>query len=375
MTAARHGVLLWGALVLPSVAVVEKYVGVAGVLAYGALVGLALYWTPAIVRRVPAARVTLLAATTWLIVVLMFGIVYPRANMSATAGSDDDDAHDVGVAALISGQSPYDRRTYLGNELSPLPGSYILAAPFVLTGGSARQALFWLPLFFLVLRSRVGDARTPLVLAWAAALSAAILHEIATGSSYSSNAIVVLLGMMAVAWSRGHWASAVFCGIAMCSRVNFVLLLAPLFVLLKKTAGARVAVRVAAIVLATAIALLLPFDPLHPDFPPALGGMARLAVLELFAPGTSSVVLIATSFATIALSMRVSTERELFLRSAAIQATPIVLGMVIGSRIGADVVAMFAPYGTFAFWFLVVGLAPRIEELWITDQPTRFAPM
>jgi hypothetical protein len=376
MTAALQRSLLWLIVVLPSLAVVGKYAGAGGIVAYGVAVALALSFTPVVFRRLPRDRVTILAAATWLILVLGFGIVYPRVNTtSPTAGSDDDDAHDVGVAAILSGQSPYGRLTYLDNELYPLPGAYVLAAPFVVTGGASRQALFWLPLFFLVVRRRVIDVRTPLLLAWVVGLSAAVLHEVVTGSSYSSSTIAVLLGIGAVVWSRGHWAAALFCGIAMCSRVNFVLLIAPLWTLLWRTAGIRMAIRVTAIVVAVFVALLVPFEPWGHTFPPVTGGMARLRILDIFATGASTAVVVATAIVTVVLSSRVSTERQLFLYGGAIQAAPIVLGMVIGSQIGADVVGLFLPYGTFASWFLLAGLAPRIEAWWLANQSTRLAPM
>lgn len=52
---------------------------------------------------------------------------------------------------LVRGHYPYHAVTYLGNEITHLPGSLLLALPFVLVWTSALQNLFWLPALFLAL--------------------------------------------------------------------------------------------------------------------------------------------------------------------------------------------------------------------------------
>ena len=75
-------------------------VGFAGLCTRGLMIA------PKIVHFVPRRSIALMSVTTLLSVVVVFALLYPRFNVRApAAGSDDDDAHDVGVAALIDGES------------------------------------------------------------------------------------------------------------------------------------------------------------------------------------------------------------------------------------------------------------------------------
>ena len=64
-------------------------------------------------------------------------------------GSDSDDALNLATRALLHGEYPYRIRTYLGSPATYLPGSLLLAVPFVLLGNAAYQDLFWLAAFLL----------------------------------------------------------------------------------------------------------------------------------------------------------------------------------------------------------------------------------
>jgi hypothetical protein len=357
--------LVWAVVTVPSWAVVYKYSGLSGVAVYSVATALAVRTVPAMIGRLPLRRVPMLSVMTALAMVLVFALVYPRVNTEAF-GSDDDNAHDVGVAALLAGESPYDRRTYLGNQLHQLPGSYVLAAPFAIAGGSAVQGLFWLPLFLVVMSARVVNARTPLAVAWLAGCSAAVTHEVVVGSSYSSNAISVLLAMTAVVRFPRWWvAGAIACGVTMCSRANFPLLAVPLCVLVWREHGGARAMGVAVLVAATLAALTVPFDPLRQEFPPFSGGLARLTALDAFPPAVGMVLLAITLLATPLLSWRVDDESMLWLVSGAILAVPIVLGAAFGTTVHWRAAHGFLPYGTFVMWFVLAGLGPRIDA-WVS---------
>jgi hypothetical protein len=183
--------VLWAALSIPSWAIVAKFTGLTGVAAYSLFMAAALMVAPAFIRLIPRRALAAFSAMTLGVVVLILALLYPRFDVSTPGqGSDDDDAHDAGVAALFHGESPYERRTYLGNALHQLPGAFILAAPFAFIGASALQNVVCLPLFFVLMSNRTQDPRTPLVVAWLALLlSPAVAHQIVTGSSYSWNAI------------------------------------------------------------------------------------------------------------------------------------------------------------------------------------------
>src|SRR5579862_9881611 len=110
----RHTIWLAVALIAPSLSIVSLHGG-------GAVVGLYLLWAAAVVWLGP--RLPLpgsgrargwLATLTFVAVAVTFALVYPRVNVHVSgAGSDDDDALDLGVRALAAGHSPYSERTYL----------------------------------------------------------------------------------------------------------------------------------------------------------------------------------------------------------------------------------------------------------------------
>ncbi|MBY0493618.1 MAG: hypothetical protein K2Y23_05345 [Cyanobacteria bacterium] len=316
-------------------------------------------------RAAGAGRaITATAIVPMLIVVTLFAVRYPRYDVeTAGAGSDDDDAHNVGVTAVLAGESPYDRQTYLGNALHQLPGSYVIAAPFVLIGTSALQNLVCLPLFFVSIRSRSRDPRTAPVLAWLVVLlSPAVLHHVVTGSSYSWNAIWVLLGISWI-WQRPRsLAAALFCGVAMCSRPNFLLLLAPLYAAMARTHPRHFAVRAVGLASVTAATLALPFYFASTSFGP-LEGFGVLNQFDDVIPGAGLILLAVTTIAAVALSRTPVDFEGLMLQCAAIQAIPVVAVMLIAAAVdGIDRTFELSAYAAFASWFVVRGVVPTIDR-------------
>jgi hypothetical protein len=355
---------MWVAIAVPSSPIVLRYTGLAGLLAYCVLVALALVAAPSLLARVRslgqgaavALSMSLIAA-----MVLLFAIGYPRANVQVPGqGSDDDDGHDVGVAALLAGESPYARLTYLGNPLHQLPGSYVIAAPFAIAGGSALQNLVCLPLFFMLAGGLVRERRLALALACLVALSSvAVPYQIVTGSSYSWNAIWVLLGMwLVIRRPRNTWAAA-FCGVAMCSRPNFLLLMLPMAGLLARRDGVAVMVRALGVIAGTAALLVAPFAIDPAPFTP-LDGFGRLEQLDDVMMGTGVAILLMTAMVAIAAMRIVKDEQGLFLASGIVQLTPVAAGMLIGLLIDPRTALSFAPYASFGAWFLLLAAAPNL---------------
>lgn len=355
---------LWTALAIPSWPVVARFAGAGGVIVYSVLVAVALMVAPRLFARMPRRGLAALSGATWLAIVVLFAVAYPRVNVHTPgAGSDDDDAHDVGVSAMLHGESPYSHRTYLDNALHQLPGSYVLAAPFAILGASALQNLVCLPAFFGLIRRRTRDPRTPLFLAWMALLlSPAIAFQVATGSSYSWNTIWVLLGVWWIATRPRSVLAAVFCGIAICSRPNFFFLLPLAFGWLAREAGVRIATRAMAIVVTTAAALAIPFYVMSLQFGP-LEGLARLTQFDDVVPGAGIGIALLMIAVTIALSLMRSDRDGLFLKCAIVQAIPVVAGMLLflmTADPGGGIA--FAAYGSFAAWFALMGAAGRVES-------------
>ena len=364
---------LWLALTVPSLFIVQKYTGWAGMFVYLALAGAGV----ALRSRIPVppsrkARAWLAAATFALVLAIFFA-AYPRANVHAPGmGSDDDDAHNAGAVALLHGETPYARRTYLGNQLHQLPGAFVLAAPFVLLGTSALQNLFWLATFFLVVARQTRDDAATLRLAWLVLLcSPTVLHQVVTGTAHLSNTIYVLLGLWWVTSERdgqhgrdgtGGWrrdvAGAAW-GVALASRANFLFLVPLAFGWLWRRDGPSAAGRAVAIVLGTVALLTVPFYLAHPaDFGP-LEAANRLTRFDRGFPYSG--VGIAAGMTLVAgwLAIRPFSGRaQLFLSSAAIQAVPVATGVTVGWwQLGRPDLA-YATYGTFFAWFVFAGLSP-----------------
>ena len=141
---------LWLCLVLPSAFAVQKYFGGLGLGGYSIATACAIWMQLHCQWRLSEREAVWLSIATFAGLSVLFAVTYPIANTHIPGmGSDDDDALNIAVAELLHGHYPYYARTYLGNLIHHFPGTFLLAAPFVLLGTSAIQNLVWLALFFL----------------------------------------------------------------------------------------------------------------------------------------------------------------------------------------------------------------------------------
>jgi hypothetical protein len=353
---------LWLTLVIPSSFVVHKYVGWKGLVAYAIVVALIVTLGPRLSARLANRHLLWLACLTFLLVVFAFLLIYPIANTGMPgAGSDDDDALNLGAMALLTGRSPYSQTTYLGNVLHHLPGAFVLATPFVLLGTSALQNLFWLPLFFLAVR-KDANSRIALQLAWAVlALSPCVMYEIVTGTGYISNTIYVLLGLWWLVRTEHRDVAALAWGVALASRANVLVLVPLAFGYLWQRSGLRIALRAMAIACASAACLGLPFylhDPLN--FGP-LEGASRLLVFNQLLPHLGIALIVLMAALALALSFTRMNAAALFRNCALVQAFPLVAGLVLATLRDRQLNLWYARYGSFAMWFALMALASTSE--------------
>jgi hypothetical protein len=348
--------------VLPSLFVVHKYAGWPAVVAYAITAWLAVTFRASIpVPRSPHT-IRAAAAATLAVLVVAFLTIYPLVNVHAPAlGSDDDDTYNAGARALMDGRNPYAERTYLGNALHPLPGSFLLALPFVVLGTSAWQNLFWLTLFFLAVGADAGE-RSALRLAWLVlAFSPTVIHETVTGTGHVANTIYVALGLWWLIRTPHRDIAAVTWGVALASRANFLLLVPLSFGWLHQHHGWRAAVRALTLTGLTVAALTLPFYLRDPaNFGPLEAGNRLLRFNVLF-PYAGQIIVALSAALAVALSRRRMDAAALFISCAVVQAVPVAFGVALSTWHRQIPDLAYAAYGTFAAWFIFMAAAPADE--------------
>ncbi len=251
-------------LAVPSCGVIQKYFGNVGLLIY-LVAAIAILWLtyrylaePFLLRLSERESVYLLLLT-FVALIAIFAIVYPKANVHiAGRGSDADDGLNLAVNELLNGRYPYSARTYLDNPISPLPGAILLAIPFVLFGSSAYQNLFWLGVFCFVLFRMMQSWRATLILFLTILIfSPVVVNDVVTGGDYPTNTIYVLVFMLltlswgpradSLSWKK--LLAVLLLGIGLSSRANFLLLMPSLFSALTLRAGSRTAATYSALAL------------------------------------------------------------------------------------------------------------------------------
>ncbi|MDA8117421.1 MAG: hypothetical protein M0000_08650 [Actinomycetota bacterium] len=335
-------------LAFPSIGTVFKYLGVPGLVSYSAVV-LASLWAirvwvlPRLTTYLTERQALVLAAFTLMALIAIFVWIHPLVSAPRPGhGSDRNEAMNLATSALLHGRYPYHSRTYLGNPLSPLPGSILLAVPFAWLGDSGYQTFFWLAIFFLTLRRELQGSRPALLLMWIAlTLSPVVVQEVMTGGDLLANALYLMvfaLSLLRRARERSGWAYAGLFGVGLSSRANFLLLVPLGLVALAERAGWGRALKLTAVSCATFGVVTVPFYLASP------GGFSPLHTLRTFDAASARVpwlgvfVFVLDASLAVALAfLRPSRTDAGFLRNCAlVLAVPVVsLAIVLGLRTGA----------------------------------------
>lgn len=277
-------------------------------------------------------------------------------------GSDDDDSLNLGVAALLTGHSPYGYTSYLGNALHHLRGAFVMAAPFVLLGTSALQNLFWLSLFFLAVREEP-DTRAALQLAWLVlTLSPVVMYEVVTGTGYASNTIYVLLGLWWLLRTTHRDIAAVAWGVALASRANFLFLVLLAFGWLRQHAGWRMALRATALTCVTTACVTVPFYLHDPTNFGPLDAADRLLRFDQLLPNLGVALMALMAAISVALSFMPMDAATLFRNCALVQAFPVAAGVVLSSVLQGQFDPLYTRYGPFFAWFTLMTLVTGYDR-------------
>jgi hypothetical protein len=307
----------------------------------------------------------ILALLTLTALVLLFSVGHPLADSGRFGGgSDSDDALNLAARALFDGRYPYYVRTYLGAPATYLPGSLLLAVPFVMVGNAAWQNLFWIVVLIAAVAATWRNLRSALLLVWTAViLCPRVLQLLITGGELLASGIYVPL---AVVWCahglRRHtppawwWATAAVLGVALSSRFNYLLIVPPVLAAVAGERGWRHAALYGVVVAAGFGAVTLPFWVHDPDaFWIACIEEQNFAALRLNAmlPHASMLLPAASGIAAIAISLpRFADPRtELLARCGAVQAVPVLAAVALCSVQYGQPVFEFAGYGVHFLFF------------------------
>lgn len=320
----------------------------------------------------------------WILSVVLLALIaahlYVHARIDTTgfelAGisvgpSDGDDALDDALSRLFAGKYPYHVLTFLGQPITPMPGALLAAAPFHLLGRRALQNLFWLGVFALLLARFRADIRAATwVLGIALVLSQVIVDQLMQGTDYAANNIYVLVAVVGfVRFARGGrlWptlAPTAVLGLALSSRLNFLLILPVVLLPLYREYGVRFATHCGAAVAAGFLAVTLPFYLYDPSgFSPfgTSGIAARIPGLpysQLLVPG------VAGAWAMV-LGLRpgaFATERVI--RNCFLVQLLLVAGSLLVTALEADGIQLrYAHFGVLFMFFGLFACGPTwVEE-------------
>ncbi len=197
-----------------------------------------------------------------------FAFLFPHLDtQTPLKGSDRDDAADIAVRAAAHGDYPFDKSTYVApeNKVSNLPGSLVIAAPFVAAGTSALQIVLALPLAAWVLIRRTRTADALVVSAGVLAASTFFWHEAVTGGGLVAEWLVLSSAALWLA-SRFSWATVGLVGFAFNFRTNSWSAMAGVVGSVGRRFGVARAVAVAVVLMLVQALLIVPF---------LLGGLDR----------------------------------------------------------------------------------------------------
>ncbi|WP_433798619.1 hypothetical protein [Actinomycetospora sp. CA-084318] len=142
-------------------------------------------------------------------------------------GSDRADALDVALTRLAGGLYPYTGTTYLGNPITPLPGSLVLAAPFwAVSGHAAWQNLVWTLVLLPVLNGGWRLRSTPTLVWVLVVITPEVLREFLVGDDLVTSVVPPVAATAWVLQARSPFVlttGAVALGIATCTRPHLAL--------------------------------------------------------------------------------------------------------------------------------------------------------
>lgn len=328
-----------------SCGVVQKYLGLPGVAAFCAGCVVVVLLFARFHGKIPAwfsTHLRILRIAFLAFLAICFTIVYPIEDSRGVGKSSDrDQGLNLASSLLMAGEYPYYANDDFAGPLSVLPGSIVLATPFVAIGNSAFQNLFWIAAALLFLSWHFKNKLAGLILMGAyLALSPAAMHEFISGGDLLSNGIfVAIFSMLAVrTWGENSsdwkWLllTAVLMGVGLASRPNFFFIL-PLFgAAIWSKAGLPRAILASGAVFVVIVAITLPFYLANSEGFTPLIARAKIAISGMPWAGNLVIAgtLLTTAICALILLLRpTANPQTAFARAAALVILAPMLLMVI----------------------------------------------
>jgi len=374
---------LAASLIVPSLSLFSKlnpfflalYIGLSASL----LIVLVKYIYPYFQKRISQTQANVLALITLAVIAVMFAIIYPRIDTAGfsifgirVGAADTDNGLQTATELMLKGKYPYYGQIFSGLPISQLPGELILAAPFLLLRYAAVQNLFWLAIFFILIKGLFKDSRPALVLLWTLiTLSPIILVQLMTGVDYPANSLFVLTFLLLLKNAEERHAPpyqkylfAVLLGLGLSSRVNFILLLPVIFFAVARLSGLLEAVKTTAVSFLSFLLVTLPFYLYDPRGFAPLYTLHTLQFPGLFKYGHLIFPFFAGVLSILLGLLKNNSGTSTFLKNCALVQAILVLGAVVGCLVQPDPslrrIYYMLGYGVFFMFFGVLGFGMDI---------------
>lgn len=367
---------------MSAAALIEKYLGlgVFGVYLISSVAGLCVLLVLMMCLNRYLESIITARRVLWLLVLLVvaiavvFVVVYPiqDARERFGRGLDNDDALDLAATELIHGRYPYYPETYFGNPLSPLPGSVILATPFVaLFGKSAVQNLVWIAVLFWIM-SRYYPVQLVPIMAITVLSFPVFLQQLIGGSDYIANSIQMLLVVVFV--DRFYHKAkpvkvavfALLSGLILSSRLIYAPLFPLLMLVTLRREGVRSAATFAGLASAAFLAVTLPFYLFDSQGFSPLHTYDKLAGFDSLVPHYGIVIPAVMIIAAVAAGVSSPIEllsKRLILICAAILTIPVLAGFIADSLSLGTLSFEYWEFGMLSLVFWTVGAYSEVVSL------------
>jgi hypothetical protein len=374
-------------LLVPSLSLIQKYLGNNGIFLYLLIALLSLALAISVLfrrlwRLLPEGQLLWVQLAVVAALILFVQFAYPAANSGRLGGgSDNDEALVIAATALVQGRYPYTELTYLGNRISPMPGAVILAIPFALLGNVALQNVFWMALYLWYAGNLLSDRRQSLLLVLTIlVLSPIVPRGLAVGTDYIANSLYVLLLSLwtiraAIDGDGGKWTTvlpAIFLGIGLSSRANFLLVVPLAFAAIAQQNRWQVAARQMAVVLLSFLTVTLPFYWYSPaEFSPIIT-YGELGQFDTVLPWAGVLIPTAAGIMALFLARQSNrTWRRYLGHVAVVQAIPVLAGALLATLRKGEITLGFLGFGVFFLFFGAAACWPDVMSASGVPSPAR----